>query len=71
MAQGRGEGGGLFLQTCFLLLLREGVAKVPCHTSCPYALYTCCQNKQAAQWLAPQGAGKELAAVTAAPWPAR
>lgn len=49
-----GEGGGLLPQTCFPLLLREGMTRVPRHTSCPYALYTGCRRKQAAPCLAPQ-----------------
>lgn len=70
-SSGSGTGGREGGHSCFLLLWKEGVARVPCHTSCPYALSTCCPNQQTAPWLAPQWAGKGLATVTAAPWPAQ
>lgn len=48
-----GREGGYFCRRAFSFFLREGVARVPCHTSCPYALFTCCQKKQAVPWPAP------------------
>lgn len=55
-SSGSGTGGGRGAtpaDVLFSFFLREGVARVPCHTSCPYALYTCCQKKQAVPWPAP------------------